>query len=90
LGFESDVKSAVKPENKLVGSEKAESVVSGSHGKSGGSFHGSTPDFSIIGSRSRVLSDRSTSTTSRGLSSPAEWSSWIHLGELETATNYFS
>lgn len=51
------------------------------------SFHGSTPDFSVLG-RSRVTSDRSTST--KGLPSPAEWSSWIHLGELETATNYFS
>nr|APU94880.1 leucine-rich repeat receptor-like protein kinase [Pohlia nutans] len=47
----------------------------------GGSFHGSTPDFS----RSRVMSCRST-----GLPSPIEWSSWMHLDELETATNYFS
>lgn len=90
LAFESssDIKSVVKPENK-VGSEKTESI-SGSGKSLQGSFHGSTPDFSIMG-RSRVMSDRSTSTVaSRGLPSPAEWSSWIHLGELETATNYFS
>lgn len=91
LAFESnsDIKSVVKPENK-VGSEKAESISGSGKSLHGGSFHGSTPDFSILG-RSRVMSDRSTSTiASRGLPSPAEWSSWIHLGELETATNYFS
>lgn len=46
-----------------------------------GSFHGSTPDFS----RSRGMSCRSA-----GLPSPIEWSSWMHLDEIETATNYFS
>ncbi|KAG0632235.1 hypothetical protein M758_1G314200 [Ceratodon purpureus] len=85
----SDIKAVVKPENK-VGSEKAESISGSGKSQHGGSFHGSTPDFSILG-RSRVMSDRSTSTiASRGIPSPAEWSSWIHLGELETATNYFS
>ncbi|KAG0621099.1 hypothetical protein M758_4G269000 [Ceratodon purpureus] len=55
-----------------------------------GSFHGSPPDFSILG-RSRVMSGRSTSAfASTGLPSAAEWSSWMSLDELETATNYFS
>lgn len=53
----------------------------------------STPEssFSILG-RSRVISCRSSSTiaSTNGLPSPTEWSSWIHLDELETATNYFS
>ncbi|XP_073394077.1 probable receptor-like protein kinase At2g42960 isoform X2 [Physcomitrium patens] len=69
--------------------EKAENISETTHHLRG-SFNGSTPDFSTLG-RSRVMSGRSTSTVaSNGLSSPAEWNSWIHLDELETATNYFS
>ena len=55
-----------------------------------GSSSRSTPNASILG-KSRAMSDRSTSTVaSKALSSPSEWSLWIHLDELEIATNYFS
>ena len=78
---------------KIVGTttekfEKTDSSIS-PRPRNGSSFR-STPDLSVLG-RSRVMSDRSTSTiASKGPPSPSEWSSWIHLDELETATNYFS
>lgn len=88
--IKSDINSGIKSVHKSAPKgEKSESI-NGSTNYLQSSFHGSTPDFSILG-RSRVMSGRSTSTiASNGLPSPAEWSSWIHLGELETATNYFS
>lgn len=84
----SDIKSVHKAG--VVKAEKAGSIAESANPPQAGSFHGSTPDFSILG-RSRVMSCRSSSTiASAGLPSPTEWSSWIHLDELETATNYFS
>lgn len=73
-------------------SEKVEKADSSSisPGRQNGSSFRSTPDLSVLG-RSRAMSDRSTSTiASKGPPSPSEWSSWIHLDDLETATNYFS
>lgn len=94
LRYTLDIKPATNTDVKLVqtsanSGEKAENISETTHHLRG-SFNGSTPDFSTLG-RSRVMSGRSTSTVaSNGLSSPAEWNSWIHLDELETATNYFS
>lgn len=82
FSFTSDIKSMInnKPEH-VYNPEVNSKLDSLTNPTKAGSFHFSTPEFS----KSRVMSCRSS-----GLPSPTEWSSWIHLDEIETATNYFS